>query len=61
MRKEEEGDKTLMAALEEVGMTWQEGGRTSLALLVHGKSLVSCRRHHHLVANMLVEELSNVL
>ena len=56
-----EGDKTLMAALEEVDMTWQEGGRTSLAPLAHGKSLVSGRRHHHWVANRLVGEPSNAL
>ena len=56
MRQVEGGGKTLMASLEEeVGMTWQEGDRTSLALLaLHGKSLVLCsRQQHHWVANRL--------
>ena len=56
MRQVEGGGKTLMASLEEeVGMTWQEGDRTSLALLaLHGKFLVLCsRQQHHWVANRL--------
>ena len=61
VREVGEGDKTLMAALEEVGMTWQEGGRTSLAPLVHGRSLVSGSKHRHLVANRLVGEPSSAL
>ena len=60
--EEEEGeDKTLMAALEEVGTTWQEGGRTLLALLARGKSLVSGSRQDHSVANRLAGEPSSAL
>ena len=61
MTEEEEGeDKTLMAALEVVGMTWQEGGRTLLALLAHGMSLVSDSRQDHWAANRLVGVPSSV-
>ena len=62
MREEEgEEDKTLMAALEEVGMTWQGGGRTLLALLAHGRSLVSGSRQGHWAADRLVGAPSNAL
>ena len=60
MTEEEEGeDKTLMAALEVVGTTWQEGGRTLQAFLARGKSLVSGSRQDHLAANRLAGEPSS--
>ena len=58
---EEEEDKTLTAALEEVGMTWQGGGRTLLALLARGRSLVSGSRRGHWAADRLVGAPSNAL
>ena len=62
----EGGGKTLIVAsleVEVVGMTWQEGDRTSLALLAPcGKSLALCsRQKHHWVADKLAGAPSSVL
>ena len=58
---EEGGDKTLMAAPEEAGMIWRGGGRTLLALLAHGMSLVSGSRQDRWVADKLVGVPSSAL
>ena len=59
----EGGGKTSIAGLVEVGRTWQEGDRTSLALLaLHGKSLALCsRQQHHWVADRLAGAPSSAL